>query len=66
MSEQPGPVPAVPLMAPEKARDIARGLKWLAERYGDAGMPEHAHGLLTASSWWLSYSQTLQQTGEKP
>jgi hypothetical protein len=60
------PAPAVPLMAPQKARDIARGLKWLADRFADAGMPEHASACLESSTWWLRYAATLQQTGHKP
>ena len=28
----------IPLMPPERAQDIARGLKWLAQSYAEAGM----------------------------
>lgn len=32
----------IPLMSPEKAQEIARGLKWLAQSYAEAGMARDA------------------------
>jgi hypothetical protein len=46
-------------MPAERARDIARGLKWLADRYLEAEMSEEAEAALADSHWWLSYAATL-------
>jgi hypothetical protein len=58
----------IPLMEPERARDIARGLKWLADRYADADMASEAEETLRDSEWWLGYSAILDSprrpTGE--
>ena len=32
----------IPKMPPEKAQEIARGLKWLAQSYAEAGMTRDA------------------------
>jgi hypothetical protein len=60
----PAPSPAVPLMAPEKARDIARGLKGLADAYADAQMQRQAAAALRDSEWWLRYALTLEATSK--
>jgi hypothetical protein len=49
-------------MSPDKARDIARGLKWLAQSYTEAGMARDATVALRDSEWWLAYAITLAQT----
>jgi hypothetical protein len=58
----------IPLMEPERARDIARGLKWLADRYDEADMADEAAATLRDSKWWLSYAGILDSprcpTGE--
>jgi len=51
----------IPRMAPEKAQDIARGLKWLAQSYAKAGMQRHALRAGSDSQWWLAYSISLAQ-----
>ncbi len=52
----------IPLMAPDKAQDIARGLKWLAQSYAGAGMRRDAARAESDSQWWLAYSISLAQT----
>ena len=52
----------VPLMPPEKAQDIARGLKWLAQSYAEAGMARDASRAERDSQWWLAHSMSLAQT----
>jgi hypothetical protein len=51
-------------MSADKARDIARSLKWLAQSYTEAGMARDATVALRDSEWWLAYSIALAQTGE--
>ena len=64
MSDTP-PLPpsSVPLMSPERARDIARGLKWLAGSYAEAGMTQDAARCERDSQWWLAYTAPLAFTG---
>ena len=52
----------IPLMAPEKAQQIARGLKWLAQSYAEAGMVRDATRAERDSQWWLNHSISLAQT----
>ena len=52
----------VPVMSPEAAQEIARGLKWLAESYTTAGMVRDANRAERDSQWWLTYSISLAQT----
>jgi hypothetical protein len=61
MSETPNGS-RVPLMAPEKAQEIARGLKWLSESYASAGMTRDANRAERDSHWWLNYAQSLAAT----
>lgn len=63
-----GPLPpsAIPLMSPDHARDIARGLKWLAESYAEAGMALQATRAERDSQWWLGFALTLAATKETP
>jgi hypothetical protein len=51
-----------PLMAPEKAQEIARGLKWLAQSYAEAGMVRDSTRAERDSQWWLNYSISLSHT----
>jgi hypothetical protein len=52
----------VPKMAPEKAQEIARDLKWLAQDYAEAGMSREAQRAERDSQWWLAYSISLAAT----
>ncbi len=52
----------ISLMAPDKAQEIARGLKWLAQSYAEAGMQRDAQRAGNDSQWWLAYSTSLAQT----
>ncbi len=52
----------IPLMAPDKAQDIARGLKWLAQSYEAAGMRRDSQRAEIDSQWWLAYAISLAQT----
>lgn len=50
------------LMAPEAARDIARGHKALADLYLAAGDRTNANRQHQDSQWWLTYALALSQT----
>ena len=52
----------VRLMAAEKAQDIARGVKWLAQSYGEAGMMRDATRAERDSQWWLNHSISVAHT----
>ena len=67
LSEALPPLPpsSVPIMAPDKARGIARGLRWLAQSYTEAGMAREATIALPDSEWWLAYAISLAQTQAK-
>ena len=52
----------IPLMSPVEAQEIARGHKWLAESYANAGMTRDAQRYERDSQWWLAYSISLSQT----
>ena len=49
-------------MPPEAAQEIARGWKWLAESYTQAGMLRDATRAERDSQWWLTYAISLAQT----
>lgn len=51
----------IPKMPPERAQDIARGLKWLAQSYAEAGMVRDATRAERDSQWWMTYSISLAQ-----
>jgi hypothetical protein len=55
----------IPQMPPEKAQEIARGLKWLAQSYAEAGMVRDAVRSERDSQWWMTYSISLAQTPPK-
>jgi hypothetical protein len=59
MSDQPF---LIPLMTPDKARDIARAHKWLANSYTEANMRREAATAQRESEWWLAYALTLEAT----
>ena len=61
MSDEPD-ANQIPLMAPAKAQEIARGLKWLAQSYAEAGMARDASRSERDSHWWLAYANSLAQT----
>ena len=49
-------------MPAEQAREIARGLKWLAQSYAEAGMVRDATKAERDSRWWLNRSISLTRT----
>jgi hypothetical protein len=49
----------IPRMDPTKAREIARGLKCLAQSYAGAGMVRDAARAERDSHWWLAYAGSL-------
>jgi len=51
----------IPQMAPDKAEEIARGLKWLAQSYAEAGMARDATRAERDSQWWMTYAISLAQ-----
>jgi hypothetical protein len=53
-------------MPPEKAQEIARGLKWLAQSYYEAGMAREYARAERDSQWWLTYAISLAQTPTLP
>jgi hypothetical protein len=59
MSDRPS---LIPLMTPEKARDIARAHKWLADSYAESDMRRQSAAALRESEWWLAYALTLEAT----
>ncbi len=63
---EPLPPSQIPLMSPDKARDIARGLRWMAVSYTEAGMTREANTAQRDSECWLAYAITLAHTEEKP
>ena len=59
----PFPEPrSVALMSPEKARDIARTLRWLSDSYAEAEMEPQSHRAFRESEWWLQYAAVLART----
>lgn len=52
----------IPKMPTAKAQEIARGLKWLAQSYAEAGMVRDATRAERDSQWWMTYSISLAQT----
>jgi hypothetical protein len=49
-----------PQMTPERARDIARGLRGLAERYADAQMPHEAEKARRDAEQWEARAANLE------
>jgi hypothetical protein len=52
----------IPLMAADKAQEIACGLKWLAQSYAGAGMVRDTTRARRDSQRWLNHSISLAQT----
>ena len=52
----------IPLMPAEKAQAMARGLKWLARSYVDAGIGRDATTAERDSQWWLNHAISLALT----
>ncbi len=61
-------LPPTPLMTPEKARDVGRAYKALANHLTELGVQGEAGRAERDSQWWLTYSIALAQTppGNKP
>lgn len=64
MSDEQFGLPPVPLMTPQKARDVGRLYKALAIQLADLGVAAQAARAERDSQWWRTYSITLAQTGE--
>lgn len=63
MSDEPFTIPPVPMMTPEKARDIARAYQGLAEHLREIDAPARQIMLEERRwQWWLTYAITLTQT----
>ena len=52
----------VPKMPSERAQEIARSLKRLAQSYAEAGMARDAARAERDSQWWMAHSMSLAQT----
>lgn len=52
---------SVPSLTPEKARDIARALKWLADNYAEVSLTHQAETALKESQWWIARAEALEQ-----
>lgn len=62
MSDDLFSLPPTPLMTPEKARDVGRAYKALANHLTELGVQREAGVAMRDSQWWLTYSITLAQT----
>jgi hypothetical protein len=58
----PFALPPIPLMSAEKARDVGRAYKALADHLTEFGLPRQAAAATRDSQWWLTYSIALAQT----
>jgi len=65
MSDSPFALPPPPPMTPEKARDVGRAYKALAEHMSELGAQREAGRAERDSQWWLTYSLALSQTQPK-
>jgi len=54
--------PLPPVMSPQKARDVARRWKWMADSFLADNMRSQATLMLRESEWWLGYALTLEAT----
>jgi hypothetical protein len=61
MSDPPFGLPPVPMMTPERARDIGRLYQALSDELA-ADYPAQAAREAQRSQWWLTYAITLAQT----
>jgi hypothetical protein len=55
-------LPEPPLMPPERAREIARAYKGLADHFSGIGEQREAAKAERDSQWWMTYAITLAQT----
>lgn len=55
-------LPPIPLMTADKARDVGRSYKALADHLTEFGLPRQAAAAMRDSQWWLAYSIALAQT----
>ena len=62
MSDQPFILPPPALMTPDRARDVGRAYKALADYLSDLGAQREAVRAERDSQWWLTYSIALAQT----
>lgn len=62
MSDDPFIMPPVPLMTSDRARDVGRAYKALADQLNEAGLARQAAVALRDSNWWLTYAITVAQT----
>lgn len=53
----------VPVMTPDKARDIGRAYKWLADNVTGDRLNAQARREHQESQWWLAYSIALAMGG---
>jgi hypothetical protein len=65
MSDNPFSLPPPPLMTPQKALDVGRAYKALAEHLVDLGAQREAGRAERDSQWWLAYAIALAQTQPK-
>ena len=65
-SDDPSPSPpsSIPRVTPAKARNIASGLKRLADEYTEIGMHHEAHSMMRGSEWWLAYAEKKLVSGK--
>lgn len=57
-------LPPIPPMSVEKARDVGRAYKSLADHLTEFGLPHQAALATRDSQWWLTYSIALAQTAK--
>lgn len=62
MSDDPFSLPLTPLLTPEKARDVGRAYKALAEQFREIGVQAETRRAERDSQRWLTYSIALAQT----
>ena len=61
MSDEPFPLPSVPLMSAVKARDIARSCTGMANYLREVGETGTARILDQRSAFWMAYAIALSQ-----
>ncbi len=62
MSDDPFSLPPIALMTAERARDIGRSYKALADNLTELGAAREAARAERDSQWWLTYAIALAQT----
>lgn len=61
MSDDRFSLPPTPLMTPERARDVARNYKALAENLTELGAARDAALAMRDSQWWRTYAIALSR-----